>query len=137
MNETDPAGTTILVVDDDETICAFFEALLMREGFRVVTADNGKSALEKLKDKASRKIDLVLLDFMMPAMGGYEVMKELQQADYQNVPVFIVTARELDPNSLAMLRLESNVREFFRKPVDQAELRKRVHDALGTLPQPK
>ena len=137
MSETDPSSKTILIVDDDESICAFFEVMLMREGFRVIVCLGGSSALDQLKGKAYRKIDLVLLDLMMPAPGGYEVLKELQQPDYQNVPIFVVTAREFDQANIAMLRLESNVKEFFKKPIDQKEFTKKIHQHLETVPQSK
>jgi len=134
VDDTRPQSKSILVVDDDETICAYFEVLLSKEGFNVFTLMSGKTALDRLKARAFRKIDLVILDLMMPAPGGYEVLKELQNPDYQDVPIFIVTARALDPGSVSMLRLESNVKEFWKKPIDPAEFRKKLHDTLGTVP---
>ena len=136
MDETSPESKTILIVDDDETITTFFEMLLSREGFKVIPVNSGKSALEKLKAKIYRKVDLVLLDLMMPAPGGYEVLKELQKPDFQKVPIFIVTARALDQGTVGMLRLESNVVEFFNKPIDPTDFKKKLHQHLGTLPKP-
>ena len=135
MSDNDPSSKTIMIVDDDKSICTFLEVLLMREGFRTIVCEGGSSALQKLKSKAYRKIDLVLLDLMMPAPGGYEVLKELQQPDYQNVPIFIVTARNLDPGAIVMFKLESNVKEFFNKPIQTPEFKKKIHEHLGTVPK--
>lgn len=135
VEETDPESKTILVVDDDETVCGFFEMFLSREGFKVAVVMSGKAALDKLKARIYQKIDLVILDLMMPAPGGYEVLKELQQSDYQDVPIFIVTARALDDGAVSMLRLESNVREFWRKPVDSQRFKQKIHETLGTTPK--
>ena len=137
MDASNTDSRTILVVDDDETVSTFFEMLLTREGFKTVVVNSGQSALDKLKAKLFRKIDLVILDLMMPAPGGYEVLKELQQPDYQNVPIFIITARTLDSDTVGVLRMESNVLEFWKKPIDAAELLKKIHQHLGTVPKPK
>ena len=132
---SDPRSKTILIVDDDETVSAYFEMLLSREGFKLAVANSGKAALEKLKSKAYGKIDLVFLDLMMPAPGGYEVLKELQSPDYQRVSIFVVTARTLDPGTVNMLKLESNVLEFCAKPIYSTELLEKVHRHLGTVPK--
>ena len=137
MDPTDPQSKTILMVEDDETVTTFFEVLLSREGFKPVVANSGESALDKLKAKIYRKIDLVLLDLMMPAPGGYEVLKDLQAPGYQNVPIFIVTARTLDSGTVGMLKLESNVLEFYKKPIDPKDLVQKVHQHLGTVPKEK
>ena len=130
----DPGLKTILVVDDDETVATFFEMLLIKEGFQVAVSQSGQAALTRLK-KGGRAFDLIVLDLMMPAPGGYEVLKELQRLDYQKVPIFIITARTLDSGTIAMLKLESNVKEFWKKPIDPADFKKKVHEYLDTTPK--
>ena len=127
-----PSEKTILVIDDEDTICEFFDFILKREGFNVVTVSNGRSALERLKSKSRQKVDLVILDLMMPSLSGYEVLKELQNHEYQNVPVMIATAKSLDEGTVAVLQLESNVQSFWSKPIDQEKLLREIHSSLGT-----
>ena len=131
----DPGGKTILVVDDDKSACAFFDTLLSRDGFEITIENSGEDALDLLRSDAYQKFDLLVLDLMMPGYGGYEVLKEMQQGDYQKIPIFIVTARALDPGAVEMIRNESNVHEFWRKPVDPIEFRRKIHVTLNTVPK--
>lgn len=84
----------ILVVEDDSdsrmAICTILEGL----GFDHVSFSNAKDALDNLK---GLKIDLALLDVMMPGMNGYELLKEIRLMDeFKNLPIFIVTAKDQD-----------------------------------------
>ena len=128
---------TILMVDDEKTICALFSAMLIAEGFKVRSAYSGKDALDVIKANPPDHFDLIILDMMMPGYGGYEVLKELQQGDYKDIPIFIMTARQLDTGSIRMLQSESNVREFWTKPVDTKKFKSRVHFLLDTAPDPE
>ena len=125
---------TILIVDDDHSICAFFETVLSAEGFRVITETSGEDALKLVQSDSFDQYDLLILDLMMPNYGGFELLREMQQEGYQKIPIFVVTARVLDQGTIDMIRMESNVQDFFKKPVDPKELRKRVHQLLGTTP---
>ncbi len=128
-------GKTALIADDDETVASFFEALLNSAGFSSIVVHTGKDALEKLKLGTRRKIDLLVLDMMMPTPGGYEVLKQLQSGGYQSVPIFIVTAREMDKQAAGLLKLESNVHSVWSKPVDQDEFLKQACEAAGSAPK--
>ena len=132
-----PATKRILVIDDDPSTCLFFKSLLSPDGFQLQTTLSGKEGLEHLKLSSSKIIDLIVLDLMMPGYGGYEVLKELQEPGYQNVPIFIVTARNLDVGTIDMIRSESNVFEFWTKPVDTRKFKSKVHEVLGTQPKSK
>lgn len=84
----------ILVVEDDTdsrmAICTILEAL----GFDHISFSSGADALEGIK---GQKIDLALLDIMMPGMNGYELLEELRKLDsYKNLPIFMVTAKDQD-----------------------------------------
>ena len=59
----------------------------------------------------------------------------MQDGDHQNVPVFVVTARDLDPGTVAMLRLESNVKSVWKKPIDQDEFKKQAYAVTGAVPK--
>ena len=121
----------ILIVDDDETVASFFNMLLKEDGYHTMVVHSGQDALTKLKAKAPQKIDLLILDLMMPAPGGYEILKRLQDGDHQEVPVFVVTARDLDPGTVAQFKLESNLKGVWKKPIDQDEFKKQVQEVTG------
>ena len=129
---TEPKSKRILVIDDDKSICFFFRNLLALDGFQVAACLSGLQAMDKLK--SGPLPDLIVLDLMMPKYGGYEVLKELQQDLYQAIPVVIVTARTLDRETVAMMMSESNVSDFFAKPVDSKKFKSRIHEILGTTP---
>ena len=93
---------------------------------------SGDKALEAIR--AGHHFDLVVLDLMMPGRGGYDVLKELQQSGHENIPIFVVTARALDPSTFRMISLESNVQGILQKPVDMKSFHKKIHEVLGTTP---
>jgi DNA-binding response OmpR family regulator len=81
----------ILVVDDSPTLRKLTCAILRQSGFQCLEADNGKLALEILKETA---IDLVLLDFVMPIMNGFQFCRELRKSDpLRKTPVILVSAK--------------------------------------------
>lgn len=127
-----PQSKIILVVDDEPSTLAYFQTLLSKEGFHVVTSNNSKTVLDKLKSQPAKKIDLIVLDMMMPGPGGYEVVKELQSTEYANVPVFIITSRKMDSGAISLIKLESNVSGFWSKPVQAYEFVLAVHELMGT-----
>lgn len=135
--KTDPQRKTILVIDDDKPTCALFKVLLNRDGFDVEMAYSGEEALNLLKTDAYSQYDLVVLDLMMPRYSGYEVLKELQQPGYQEVPIFVATAHMLDQGTVDLINTESNIKGFWNKPLDSKLFRDRVHKLLGTVPRPK
>lgn len=83
---------TILVVDDELEFLKMVRMRLEANNYIVVTAVNGKEALEKI---SKYKVDAVLLDIMMPGMDGLEVLKTIRKKD-KKLPVFIITAFSSD-----------------------------------------
>jgi signal transduction histidine kinase/CheY-like chemotaxis protein len=95
-----PAGGphTVLVVDDDPGTLDLHSRLVKQIGCRVVTARNGRQALELIEQA---RPDLILLDLMMPEMDGFAVLDALQQREaFRNIPVIILTARVLSEADL-------------------------------------
>ena len=133
-NKASTNTKTIYIVDDEETVRDFFHAFLSKDGFKVVDFKSGTETLEHLKSKSS-KVDLVILDLMMPGRGGYDVLKELQESQYKGVPIFIVTARHLDEQATSIFLSEPNVKGFWTKPVVAKTFRDKVHEILGTEPR--
>ncbi len=114
--------STILIVDDEPSARETLEALLFREGYRLVCAANGAEALQKA---AELMPDLILLDVMLPGMDGFEVCRRLR-ADPRlaEAPVIMVTA--LDDRDSRLQGIEAGADDFISKPFDRAELRARA-----------
>ena len=84
----------ILVVDDEKHIVRLVQANLDRAGYTVVTANDGKEALQKVADENP---DLVVLDVMMPYMDGFEVLQNLRRnPSTRDIPVIMLTAKAQD-----------------------------------------
>ncbi len=114
---------TILVVDDEKRLVSLVESYLTQEGYRVVTAHDGKQALLV----ASReKPDLIILDLMMPEMDGYEFMRA-HRAE-KNTPIILLTARVDDDEKV--IGLEVGADDYVTKPFRPRELVARVRAVL-------
>jgi two-component system alkaline phosphatase synthesis response regulator PhoP len=116
----------ILVVDDEERIRALLQAYLTQEGFRVVTAANGKSALVMARRE---RPDLIILDIMMPEMDGYEFMRQFTRE--QNTPIILVTARLEETDKVVGLELGAD--DYVTKPFSPRELTARVRTVLRRM----
>jgi len=81
----------ILVVDDEVRILNFLKSKLKAAGYEVLTASNGREALNQVQ---TREPDLIVLDVLMPIMGGFEMLKELRS--FSRVPVIILSAKGAD-----------------------------------------
>jgi len=90
MNVNTPVKGTILVVDDTHVNLQLLNLLLSRQGYRVLTADDGTAAIAVVQHDLP---DLILLDIMMPGMDGYEVCQELKKEDNtKDIPVIFISA---------------------------------------------
>ena len=119
------AGASILIVDDEEQNRSLLRAMLGSQ-HRLLEAANGPAALEIL---GAERIDLVLLDVMMPGMTGYEVCKRIKERPGEPfLPVLLVTA--LSEQEQKNLGLQAGADDFLAKPVDRRELLLRVRAFL-------
>ena len=118
-----PDSSTILLVDDEESIQKLLAFPLEREGYRVLQARDGQEALTRF---ASEHVDLVVLDIMLPKLDGLEVCKRLRAES--EVPIIMLTARddELDK----VLGLELGADDYITKPFSIREFRSRVRALL-------
>jgi DNA-binding response OmpR family regulator len=114
----------ILVVEDDKHVRRLMSAVLKREGYEVLTAENGIRALEVLE---VQHIDLIILDIMMPEMDGYEFAEELRSADNM-IPILMATAKQLPEDKKKGFRLGTD--DYMTKPVDTEEMLLRIHALL-------
>jgi DNA-binding response OmpR family regulator len=125
-----PETSTILLVDDEDSVQKLLTYPLEREGFRVVHARDGEEALKRF---AEQHIDLVVLDLMLPKLDGLEVCKRLRAES--SVPIIMLTARddELDK----VLGLELGADDYITKPFSIREFRSRVRALLRRAAAPR
>jgi DNA-binding response OmpR family regulator len=114
---------TVLVVDDKASVRKLVQEYLTEEGFRVVTAEDGRQALSVARHE---KPDLILLDLMMPEVGGYEFMRiYTREAD---TPIIVLTAKVEETDRV--LGLELGADDYVTKPFSMRELVARIRAVL-------
>ena len=123
------SSSTILLVDDEDSIQALLTYPLERDGYRVVQARDGDEALRRFSEE---EIDLVVLDIMLPRVDGLEVCRRLRAES--TVPIIMLTARddELDK----VLGLELGADDYITKPFSIREFRSRVRALLRRAATP-
>lgn len=120
----------IFILDDEVAVLRFFERILRRDGYQVVTADSGEAALRVL---ASEEFDLALLDLKLKDMSGLDVLNYLRR-HWPATSVIIVTAHGSLESSIAALR--QGVHDYLLKPCGAEELRHSVQTGLLRRWQP-
>ena len=119
----------ILAVDDEKHIVRLVQVNLERQGYEVITAYDGKEALQKVEEE---RPDLVVLDVMMPYMDGFEVLQNLRRnPSTRDIPVIMLTAKAQDQD--VFRGWQSGVDCYLTKPFNPMELVsfvKRIFDAL-------
>jgi DNA-binding response OmpR family regulator len=118
-----PDSSTILLVDDEDSVQKLLTYPLERDGFRVVSARDGEEALMLF---AHQPVDLVVLDIMLPKLDGLEVCKRLRAES--SVPIIMLTAR--DDEFDTVLGLELGADDYITKPFSIREFRSRVRALL-------
>ena len=120
----------VLVVDDDIKLLKMLKRTLVFENLDVLTATNGREALEVVQQEAP---DLLIVDWMMPEMDGLELIQHLRDAN-NHMPILMLTARDAVENRV--FGLESGADDYLVKPFAPAELVARVHALLRRV-EPK
>ncbi len=125
------SSPTILLVDDEDAVQKLLAYPLEREGFRVVQARDGQEALERF---GAERVDLVVLDLMLPKLDGLEVCRRLRAES--DVPIIMLTARDDEIDKV--LGLELGADDYITKPFSIREFRSRVRALLrrAALPRP-
>jgi two-component system KDP operon response regulator KdpE len=113
----------ILAVDDEKRMVRFIQLNLEQDGFEVITAYNGKEALEQVRTQLP---DLILLDIMMPDINGFEVLKKIREVN--TVPVIMLTAKGEEDDRIQGLELGAD--DYITKPFSPRELVSRIRAVL-------
>jgi two-component system, OmpR family, phosphate regulon response regulator PhoB len=123
---TKSAPARVLVVEDERDIAALVAYHLTKEGYRVRTAEGGVEALETA---SVERPDLIVLDLMLPAFSGYEVLTELRRRpELADLPVIVLTARRDEADRVKGLELGAD--DYVTKPFSPRELVLRVAAVL-------
>lgn len=127
----------VLLVDDDDMLRKMMTTLLSKQGFDVLPAESGKTALEKLK---TARPDVILLDVMMPDMDGFDVCRQVRaDTAISHIPIIMLTA--LDSVENKVKGFEAGADDYISKPCDTLELVARINALLrrseATNPQAK
>ncbi|MCZ6698982.1 MAG: response regulator, partial [Planctomycetota bacterium] len=120
---------SVLVVEDDSATREVFRRMLQKDGWSVTEAENGKVALERLKEINP---DIILLDLMMPVMDGFEFVQELRKVESRrSIPIVVVTAKDISDEDRR--RLTGNVEKVLQKgSYERNELLEQVRSLIST-----
>ncbi len=116
-------GYQILIADDEAEIRELLRLYLEKDGYRVFESGDGLETLEILK---TERIDLLLLDIMMPEMDGFAVLKKLRREN--NIPVLIMSAKDADSDKI--LGLDLGADDYLTKPMNPLEAVARVNSNI-------
>ena len=124
-----PAEYKILVVDDVQSNVLLLKALLSKDGYGILVANNGQEALEVIRNENP---DLILLDVMMPGMDGFEVAERLKSEEYRcEIPIIFLTA--LDDTQSIVNGFKLGAGDFISKPFRKEELMVRIKHQLSLV----
>ncbi len=124
-----PQGPKILVIDDDPDIREALAIILETEDYQVTTARYGAEGLEKVK---SDKPDLIILDLIMPGVGGFAVYRKLKSPDkpeWNDIPILVLTSLREDSSRARFEEetgMEMNVDDYIEKPISPATIVERI-----------
>ena len=120
-------GSTVLLVDDEDTLRRVMKDLLVRDGFDVVEARTGAEALDQTDRHAP---DIIVLDLNLPGMDGYAVLSELRsRPTTKGIPVIVLTAKGDEDNEVRVFELGAD--DFLTKPFRAKALTKRLEVLLA------
>ena len=120
---------TILICDDEPDIVSLVQKFLQLDNFKTLTCSNGKEALKVLEEKYG-EIVLILLDVMMPALSGFEVLRTIRSKDsYNNIKVILFTVKSFKEDIEKGNELGAD--GYVTKPFSGNELRSYVKELLN------
>lgn len=120
----------ILIVEDETTLASGLKFNFEQEGYNVLVANDGESALQYFHDP-KHPIDLIILDLMLPGMSGYEICQIIRSED-QHIPVIVLSARRLSEDKAEAF--DCGTDQYITKPFALTELLSRVRSLLERRP---
>ncbi|MBM3148808.1 MAG: response regulator transcription factor [Chloroflexi bacterium] len=117
------AGKKILLVDDEPKVCDLLKAYLIKDGYEVIIAADGRSALEQAERS---KPDLIVLDLNLPELDGLEVCRSIRRNS--DLPIIMLTARDDEVDKIVGLQIGAD--DYVTKPFSPRELAARVNAVL-------
>jgi HAMP domain-containing protein/signal transduction histidine kinase/CheY-like chemotaxis protein len=125
--DADFKSKKVLLIDDDMRNIFAITVILERRGMEVIYADNGRTGIEKLKENPD--VDMILMDVMMPEMGGIEATQEIRKMEeFKNLPIITLTAKAMKGDREKCL--EAGASDYITKPVDTDNLLSIMHTWL-------
>ncbi len=115
--------STIIVIEDEKSICNFIETTLTAHNYKVITASNGQEGLSFI---TSYFPDLILLDLGLPDMDGMDIIKQVR--NWSMIPIIVISARTQEQEKV--LALDSGSDDYITKPFGTSELLARIRTAL-------
>ena len=115
----------LLVVEDEPDIAHVLEKGLTYKGFGVTVARSGEAALREMREALP---DLIILDVMLPDIGGFEVCRRIRAMGYASLPIFMLTAKDTQADKIA--GLDCGADDYITKPFDFEELLARIRAGL-------
>jgi HAMP domain-containing protein/signal transduction histidine kinase/CheY-like chemotaxis protein len=117
--DADFTNKKVLLIDDDMRNIFAITVILERRGMEVIYADNGRAGIEKLKENPD--VDMILMDVMMPEMGGIEATQEIRKMEeFKNLPIITLTAKAMKGDREKCI--EAGATDYITKPVDTDNL---------------
>lgn len=136
MATADSSGTdrngsaTVLLVEDDRPLLEFFSTVLRREGYNVLTAENGPEALEIAKNRPDQRIDILLSDVSMPYMGGIQLAESLWET---RPDIRVLLTSGLPAEEVLFRSGPSFKAEFLAKPFSVSDLAGKIRLLAETI----
>jgi len=119
----------VLIIDDDLSIRQMAQRTLEQIGWTVDQAENGQVGLERIRQQ---RPDVIVLDLMMPVMNGFEFLSKLHLTENADVPVIVLTSKELNAKEKAVLEKETS-RIIFKDEVHEDEVVRQLREAVATF----
>ena len=118
--------TRILIVDDSPTQISAISKILLKQGFEIITAEDGETGVEKA---SSEKPDIILMDVVMPNLNGFQATRQItRNPDTSHIPVIILTSKDQETDKAWAMR--QGAKHYLVKPVTQSELLAKVAHEL-------
>ena len=120
-------GKSVLIIEDEKVIVDMYKMRLEREGYAVEIADNGAWGLKLAKD---RKFDIIVMDIMMPAMNGYQMLKEIKKESNNKKTPIIVLSNSAQDEDIKKAKKQGADEYFLKAAITPAKLVKKIKELI-------